>query len=62
MSIDLITCTEYEMFNMITSINLNIEKERAESIKETLKRIIYVHISIFISKMNIKFRELNELM
>jgi len=65
-NIDFISSTAYEVYNMIKSINLSDDKDRIEEIKDSLSKMKYntedsTSLSIFISNMNLKFKELENL-
>jgi len=66
MRMDCISLTSYEMFKLIESLNLKTRSERIEQLKEELLKMKYNPeiddgISIFISEMNLKFKELEKL-
>ncbi len=66
MNLDFISSTAYDVFNAIKGINISDDKERIQEIKDSLSKARYqteedVPISIFISNMNIKFKELENL-
>jgi len=65
-SIDFISGTAYEIYRMIVNLNLSDEKDRIEEIKDSLNHSKYdpesdPSLSIFISNMNLKFKELENL-
>jgi len=65
-NIDFISSTAYEVFDTIKSINVSEDKDRVEELKKSLSETKYdpegeTPLSIFISRMNIKFKELENL-
>jgi len=65
-NIDFISSTAYEVYNIIKDINLSDDKDRIEEIKDSLSNMKYdtensTSLSIFISNMNLKFKELENL-
>jgi len=64
--IDFISSTAYEIFKLIATLNQRSRSERIEEIKEELIKLKYDPdndgaLSIFISDMNLKFKELENL-
>ena len=63
---DFITLTAYEIYKLISSLNVNDDNDLIEEIKNSLEKEKYTpgkdaSLSIFISNMKTKFRELNVL-
>eukprot|EP00833_Pecoramyces_ruminatium_P010971 jgi/Orpsp1_1/1185003/evm.model.c7180000091909.1 len=64
--IDFISLSAYEIFKLITSLNQSNKNDRIEEIKEELDKMRYdpegeTTLTIFISRMNLKFKELTSL-
>jgi len=64
--IDFISLSAYEIFKLITSLNQSNKNDRIEKLKEELDKMRYdpegeTTLTIFISKMNLKFKELANL-
>ncbi|ORX63851.1 hypothetical protein BCR32DRAFT_251402 [Anaeromyces robustus] len=65
-NIDFISSTAYEIYNLIKGINLSDDNDRIEEIKNYLNSMRFnenqdIPLSIFISNMNMKFNELEQL-
>ncbi len=65
-NMDFISSTAYEVFNTIKSINISSDKDRIQELKDSLDNALYdpegdIPLPIFISNMNIKFKELENL-
>ncbi len=65
-NIDFISSTAYEVFQIIKNLNVSVDKDRIEEIKNSLSKTKYdpegdMSLSIFISNMNLKFKELENL-
>jgi len=64
--IDFMSSTAYEVFKLVTTLNQRTKSERIEDLKDELIKMKYdpknnETLSIFISDMNLKFKELKEL-
>lgn len=65
-SIDFISDTAYEIYQMLSEANQGETKDRVEEIKESISRMKYdpegkLKLSLFLSRMKLKFKELDNL-